>query len=149
MAAESPFSADSSSAKALLDWFAQLDPGQRARLRRCHRPLDVVLEPSFHRLAARVPDIDAKRLAPVVWLLAHVRANDGRRLGQALKGRLSELRFRRLLEAEDRDELANDLRTAARLLDNRANILEMAQLIYFWGDPARRRLATEYYGGIE
>jgi CRISPR type I-E-associated protein CasB/Cse2 len=149
MTSESHFAADSHSASALTRWFEGLDIGQRARLRHCHNPMDVVLEPVFHQLAGRLKEIDSRRLAPIAWTLSHIRGHDQRSLGKAFKEKVSEPRFRRLLEAADRDELANDLRSTVRLLGNRANIVEVARVIYWWGDSERRRLATEYYGGTE
>lgn len=57
--------------------------------------------------------------------------------------------MRRLLEADDRDDLHAQLSTALRLLKGAAPLGDLAQGIYFWGDNVRRRWATDYYtGGI-
>ena len=146
------FTPDSPSAVVLLNWFRQLesDSGARARLRRCDAPDDVVLEPAFHRLASRLDDARPTQLGPIVWLLAHVRTVDeSASLGRLLQQKLSEDRFRRLLESSDRAELANKLRAAIAVCRGRTNILDVARTVYWWGDRERRRLATEFYGGQE
>jgi CRISPR system Cascade subunit CasB len=146
------FSRDSDSAEALVEWWRKLsnDPAARARLRRCHRAIDTILHPEFHRLAARLPDGNPSQLAPLVRLLAFVEHDDpDRSLGASLGEKLSEARFRRLIETPDRQSAAEDLRSAVGLLGRRANVLALAQAVYFWGDLVRRRLATEYYGGRE
>lgn len=67
------------------------------------------------------------------------------------KPRVSELRFKRLLRAETPTQLAEALIRLLPMLDDRANPLELAQDIWFWGaigrkgDTPRKRWANQYY----
>jgi CRISPR type I-E-associated protein CasB/Cse2 len=54
-----------------------------------------------------------------------------------------------LVESEDRDDLAEKLRSAISVCRGTTNVTDVARTVYWWGDPQRRRLATEYYGGTE
>ena len=134
----------------LRDWHRDLveERGQRAELKRVRNPLDAALLPVFHRLAARMPDADKRRLAYIAALASHVDTNSGKSsFGAACSGKVSEARMRRLLEADDRDDLHAQLSTALRLLKGVAPLGDLAQGVYFWGDNARRRWATDYYTG--
>ncbi len=143
------FDPGSETGRQLLRWHQRLieDPGERAALRRAHDPLDAVLSPSFHRLAAALPsEIDSRRLTYIATLLARVDTDEpGRNIAQACNGPVSEARFRRLVESSDRDDLHHQLRGILQLLGRRANLLDLANTVYFWGDARRRRWATDYY----
>lgn len=145
----------------LLDWWRGLadDTGGRAALRRAPDITAVVLLPAFQRLhrrllAARWPDQawQNDRLAAAAGLLAHVREQSALTLpqamseGQAAGGRppLSELRFRRLLEAPDVDTLFTGLRRALPLLQDRAEVCALANDVVNWGDAVKKRWAYAY-----
>lgn len=109
-------------ARARYDDRQATSPGDRATLRRCALPSEIVLEGSFWRLAEDVPFPLRSRLAPVVLLYpccdAKVDAQFrfGRYLHVALvrEGERADdkrsLRFRQLIAARDEGELAARLR---------------------------------------
>jgi CRISPR type I-E-associated protein CasB/Cse2 len=99
-----------------------LSPGDRAVLRRCREPGELLLEGAFWRVASRFGDERARpRLAVVVFLFAACDAArpDGKGFGRFLHRHLTrgkklspgaKLRFRRLIAAPDVDALATRLR---------------------------------------
>jgi CRISPR type I-E-associated protein CasB/Cse2 len=99
-----------------------LSPGDRAVLRRCREPTELLLEGAFWRLASRFGDDRARpRLAVVVFLFSACDAAraEGKGFGRYLNRHLSRgkklspgatLRFRRLVAAPDLDALATRLR---------------------------------------
>jgi len=141
----------------LLDWWRGLadDTGGRAALRRAPDITGVVLQPAFQRLHCRLlaagwsdQPWHNDRLAAVAGLLAHVRTQAEPSLPKALsagdKPAVSELRFRRLLDAPDVDTLFAGLRRALPLLQHSANVCELANDVVNWGDPVRKRWAYAY-----
>lgn len=143
--------------QALLEWWQALDSnrGVRAALRRAQSPLDVALEPEYQRIRKRLesrglpPDAD-DRLPAAIGVIAHLREDDALPF-QKLAGRddrpaVHPLRFRRLVEAKSVNELFPLLRRVLPLVNGRANVLELAGAIYFWGDNVRRRWIREYDG---
>lgn len=128
--------------KILTEWWQSLqeDRGERARLRRCASPEDVLLQPAFHRLYQRFPYFDVQALAAVAGLVAHVKKLNNfsfpGQLGRAKEGSdkpvLSELRFQQLLSSGDLDEFYEGLRRAIMLLDREGNILSIADAILHW-----------------
>ncbi|MGI5862487.1 MAG: type I-E CRISPR-associated protein Cse2/CasB [Myxococcales bacterium] len=138
-------------------WRAVLEsPADRAALRRCATAAEVALLPAYHRLrrdlAAAEKSVGAERLAVICAVLSHVRVHDGGAsfaqqltAGEGDKARFSGLRFRRLLAMPSGDELLAGLVRAARILDGRANVADLARAIRFWGDNERLRWARDYY----
>lgn len=144
------------------NWWQHLpeDTGGRAALRRASDLTTVAVQPAYQRLYRRlraagwpVDDWRADRLAAVAGLLAHVREADGSSLPQAMsqrgsdggdKPRVSELRFRRLLESPDVESLFAGLRRALPLMQHRCNPLSLADDVVHWGDGVRRRWAYDY-----
>jgi CRISPR system Cascade subunit CasB len=59
--------------------------------------------------------------------------------------RISGLRFRRLLKHQSRDELYPALARVVRGLDGRANLADLAESVYWWGEGIRKRWAFDYY----
>jgi len=57
---------------------------------------------------------------------------------------LSELRFKRLLEAPDADALFTGLRRALPLLQHRADVCALATDVVNWGDAVKKRWAYGY-----
>lgn len=132
------------------------DRAARARLRRASREdalSDEAVTALYRRIwgNAFVPNrMDlAVRLALV---LAHVRREDTRHAGEALgdggeNAVLKPLRFKRLLQAEDSEDIIREFRRAVDLLGNTANVRNLAGLLLNWGDePTRTRFAFEYFG---
>jgi CRISPR system Cascade subunit CasB len=132
--------------------------GDRAELRRCKQPEEVVMIPCFHRLCTHLKPLMKSerdgwemRIAAIAGLLAHVRELYPKKtLAEHMaefKGDspvVSELRFRRLLQ-RDRHDLYGALIRVLRLLDKRANIHDMAKSVYYWGDSERKRWAFAYF----
>ena len=61
------------------------------------------------------------------------------------RGRVSGLRFRRLIRIEDRDELYPHLIRVLGLLDLRTDVVALARDVYLWNEPTRKRWAYDYY----
>ncbi|MES9993562.1 MAG: type I-E CRISPR-associated protein Cse2/CasB [Candidatus Thiodiazotropha sp.] len=135
----------------------ETNKGDRAELRRCKQPEEVVLLPAFHRLCTRLKPLMKGegqgwevRIAAIAGLLAHVREVYPKMpLAEQMAGYkgdspVSELRFRRLLQRNRRDLYSAMIRVI-RLLGEKANIHDMAESVYYWGDSQRRRWAFEYF----
>ncbi len=149
----------------LTQWWSSLeqDAGGRARLRRCHSPDEVMMEPAFHRLLNRLrPLIDREdrseaeiardilRLAAVAGLLAHVRRPDNHSLADRMAEKrgqrvlVSPLRFRRLLKVPF-EELYEAMIRMLRQLDETASLFDLANSVFYWGDKIRKRWALAYF----
>ena len=145
--------------KVMLDWWKGLDQarGDRAELRRAATPMEVAFCPAFHRLLQSLRRFSSPApasLAVAVGVLAHVKENDpggvfavqmARPKTESDRARVSGLRFRRLLKVPDREELYQPLIRTVRLLGGQANILSLADDVYFWGDNVRKNWAYAYY----
>jgi len=58
--------------------------------------------------------------------------------------KVSELRFRRLLQRE-RDDLYGAMIRILQKLDQTANLPDLFNSVFYWGDPVRKRWAFEYF----
>ncbi len=142
---------------ALFQWWQGLgdhtsDP---AALRRCATTLDVVLTPAYQTLYGRLDarfdrlSSDADRLAAIVGLLSHIKKDDAnsapaKTFSQGEKPVLSPLRFRRVLEAQNVDELYPVLRRALPLVGYVINVRKLARDVYYWGDRTKKDWAYSY-----
>ena len=153
---------------------ALADRGDRARLRRCKKLEDVLFTPLFFDVRNKLSELgygvsrghaDSAttdrdlRLACALGLVAWVDTNDGsksfsrqlaRKREEGGDAKLSGLRFRRLLEIEDRDSLFRKMISVVRLLDKKKiNVRSLAEHVYSWspetGNWVRRRWAEDYY----
>lgn len=160
------FKPDSKAGKILFEWWESLEKnkGDRAALKRCRETLDVFLVPAFHQLRKRLmPNLSRKekekevRIALIAVLVASVKY-DGRngvkeplpnQMAKVLKGSerspISHLRFRKMLECQNREDLFPLLRRAIRILDNNVNIYHLANDFFWWGDLRKREWAHDYY----
>lgn len=151
------FAKDSEAGRALLSWWESLqdDRGARAELRRCKSPDEVAITASFQRLCQTLRPAFSNehgwegRLAAIAGLAAQVRKNTpGRSFAvQMTEGNppaVSELRFRRLLQRE-RADLYPALIRVLRMLDNEADILDLANAVYYWGKGLKKRWAADYF----
>lgn len=130
--------------KKLTQWWESLEDkrGERATLRRCETPSDVLVQDAFHELCGLLPAIakdDLLGLAAVAGLLAHVKENVEsefpRLLGRDQGGGrpvISKLRFQQILASEDIDELFSRLRRALQVVDKKANIVSLADGVLHW-----------------
>lgn len=145
--------------KVLRKWWQGLedDKGGRALLRRARQTLDVAACPAFHRLRWAIGElghIDTVRLSMIAMAAARVERilpsqTLAKTMAQAKEGgsnpRVSGLRFRRLIQIDDRRELWGPLRRILALVDNTADIATLAQDLYFWGPKVKIRWAEDYY----
>ncbi len=140
------------------------DKGDRAKLRRCFNLEDIVLDRSYQALRERWEDKfgrepEAERLAVLARVLIEVKKHSSAQsLGEKMafpapqsdSPRISEIRFRRLLDAETFQDLLNELLRVVALLGEDVNPLNLANFILGWyaderGDKARQSLANQYY----
>jgi CRISPR system Cascade subunit CasB len=171
--AEFPFpqgKPDHVSIAVLRDWWRGLedDKGERAALRRAASLTEVMLSPAFHRLLRElrsknfgIPERRYPQLAAIAGLAARVKEAGvpqtlADRMGQPKTGgktpTVAELRMRNILACDDLESLYTLLRRALALLDNRANLADLAAIVWHWSpldakrsnDP-RRRMAYDYY----
>lgn len=153
------FRAEKAWGELLLNWWRQLpdDTGGRAALRRAPDLTAVVLQPAFQRLHRRLLSAGfpagqgpGDRLAAAAGLLAHVREADDLSLPKALsqrdgdKARVSELRFKRLLESADVDALFAGLRRTLPLIGHRCSPIALTHDVVNWGDRIRKDWAYAY-----
>lgn len=150
-----PFAKEMPAARILTHWWQELehDKGARAELRRCDSPEEVMFQPAFSRLCHQLePYLGTEwnwelRLAAVLGLLAHVRQASGLTLARQMAGtppKVSELRFRRLLQ-RDRSELYGPMIRILRMLKYEANLPDLMDSVFYWGDGVRKRWALEYF----
>lgn len=155
---------DAPEAVALRAWHQELltqpHRGDRARLRRAGTIEEAAMLPAFHGLLRRLglaptaPPRSLAALAAVAALSAAVDPDDrGTPLGQTLgrpregsaSARVSEGRFRRLLESDGLEQRFADLRRIVALIGGKADLAELAGAAYDWTPARRRRLAYDYY----
>ena len=143
----------------LLEWWQALEDnrGDRAALRRASSIEQVMFNPGFHRLWRKLKDTRwrrAERVALIAALAARVKDHDPRRsfatqLGSPPSGRekaaLSGLRFRRLLQVNEPDELLQACSRAIAICAGRVNLTSLAESVYWWNDGVRKQWAFDYY----
>lgn len=171
----------SSFKEAVFDWWETLADhnDERAELRRCTTPDEVLLLRGFHRLQLYIDRAETdgqcsdQQLAIIAGVLSHVKPSEavknqvddtfaqqmalpqkyvdpGRKRPKRLDGkaRVSGLRFRRLLQITDRNDLFRPLIRVIHQLGGEANVQALANDLYFWrktGKTTRQRWATDYY----
>lgn len=146
------------------------DRAARARLRRADQS-SALVDPAFFDLHRRlleaglVERYDFDRSLRLALVLAHVRKDEegyepsgeqprrrgfGRAIGAPSFGEsdqaaLKPLRFRRLLQAKDDDEMIRQFRRAVDLAGGSVNVRDLANILFFWNDKTRARLAFDYF----
>lgn len=154
----------------LLTWHSGLHketaPGyfkaDRSTLRRAHDLQAVIESAAYQRVYQKMAAAhqgepwrphQQERIAALVALLAHLKlASDAHLpavMGRPKKGEkaaVSELRFRRILEASDMDSLFSGLRRVLPIIDAEANAPRLIDDIFGWGDFVKRQWAYAYYG---
>jgi CRISPR system Cascade subunit CasB len=155
------WSAESHMGKMLHKWWLGLeeDRASRAVLRRCATLDAVTLSDAYQHFyrymlacgwSENASDWQRDKLAAIAGLLAHVKTDDTQRLPIKMselagdRPLVSELRFRDLLKIETNDDLFVSLRRALPLIDNKANIYQLANDVYFWGDKTKKEWAYSY-----
>jgi CRISPR system Cascade subunit CasB len=139
------------------------NPAALARLRRAATPVDALEEPSvfdlYKKLGFGRNEVDRRlpRVAAVAAVLAHIRTDaesgsgyrrrSAEMLGQGERPIMSPLRFKRLLAANEDQDLMVAFRRAVKLAGARdINIGDVAASILDWSDRRRMRWAFDYYG---
>lgn len=137
-----------------------LERGRTAAIRRCKDADDVVLEAAFWHVGAELAR--AERYLPHVVLLfpvvshkTQVRFSFGRYLRTQLgDGDGANLRFRRLLDSRDRDELSHRLRAVLRLAGGSGAPVDWgvlgADILWFFAasESVKRRWAQDFYAPL-
>lgn len=148
--------------QAIVDWWEGLlkEKGNRAMLRRCGSLTNVMFVPAYHKLRLTLMRFDRKNdiaLACVAGLLAHVSSNIADQpTGKLMvkpkeKGgnpRVSELRFRRLIQCKDHEDLFGSMIRIIRLIDGAVAVTDLARDVYWWGDQTRKQWAFDYYSNL-
>lgn len=143
------------------EWWFELTPdpkrshagnrGALARLRRCGSVAEAMQETAtmalFRRCEANHP-LDLPAIALTAAVLAHVRRDQpgvsiARRIGPESPDKpesalMKPLRFRRLLEAGDDEELLIVFRRLVALMGNEANVRELSRALFDWTHPHRQ-----------
>ena len=138
--------------------------GDRAELRRASTTNLCLFVPMFHDLKERFGPADLDALAAAARVLVHVRDDaPDTKLGKALGARragsdfrvMRELRLRRLIQAEELEDVVRQFRRAVALLDRTANVGALGVTVYAFAGAAKapdrrddvaRDLLLDYYG---
>ena len=124
------------------------DRAALARLRRTATAMEAAMEPASIALCRKLGGgaDTLLRAATVAAVLAHVRADvPGQPVARQLNPAMSELRFRRLIQARTTDEIIAAFRRAVALADHRLNVGDLAASLLDWTDARRRRWLYDYY----
>lgn len=142
---------------ALLEWHENLDQdrGARARLRR-DSVETITYNQDFHNFihslnikTDSISVMDRKTLELVCLVLVHVRRNTEKDFGSWMaENELKPLRFRRLMERDNRRDLAPALIRILPMVKNTANLIQLTKIIVYWGESIRRDLAANYYSEL-
>lgn len=139
---------------------AGLQRADRAALRRADSLIAVACLPAYQRIYRRLADkagqpwapFEQDRIAAIVALAAHLKDGDGSSLPEAMSRRaegadrnvVSDLRFARLLDSPDLDALFVGLRRLMPLIEHRADPAQLADDLFGWGEPVKKRWAYAY-----
>jgi len=136
---------DETKHRELREWWESLDQnrGERAELRRCETPNEILPAKAFHRLCRLLPEWERRdllALAVVAGVLAHVKESAygsfPRQLGTPKEGSdkplFSELRFQQLLASDGHAEFFQRLRRAIQQADGVADVCLLADGILHW-----------------
>lgn len=162
------FDADTPLGKELKAWWEELHgkgkfdgnprTGDRSELKRAKNLTDVILLPAFQKACPRFGpffkddqdwEASVDRLAAILCLAAYVKEESSDfsmayQMAGKPKPALSELRFRRLIQ-RDRDQLFVAMIRVIRKLGNKANLHDLANSVYYWGDRVKRDWAFDYF----
>lgn len=163
------FSFESPVGKQLAAWWRKLkdDGASRAELKRCDSVEEVMMTAAFQRLCHQLQpsfgegDYWQDRLAAIAGLASHLKHEHetevlshskkqveklAEQLAQDVGGRpkISELRFRRLLQRNSNDLYTPMLRTL-KMLKGNASLFGLAESIFYWGDGIKKRWAFAYF----
>jgi len=147
----------------LLSWWSRLDDDRKSRamLRRWRNRHDVALVPAFHHLYWSLKKdhmVSIEKLASIAGVLSHVTSNDHHgTFAQQMAApkdidskneRVSNQRFRRLLNVDNYDDLYITIIRMIRLLGGSVNIANLANGMYWWNEQTKENMAFSYYGNV-
>lgn len=132
----------------------------RAELRRADTPLAVLGVSTVHDLNRELTNAGlhkrtdwSDRLSLIAVALAHVKEGRGetlaRRFGAGDPPRLSRIRFNALIGMERPRDLIRPLVRALAVVGGSADVRQLAQDLYWWGDRVRTDWCFEYYGSAD
>ena len=128
--------------------------GSRAELRRSKRTTEVLFVPLGMELVYYLKGYNSSRVAALAAILAHVKEDNSRRIARDIGRKkfenkddvkLSEVRFKRLLQIETADELLLFMVRVVRQLKGVVNVEDMAESVIFWNLKCKERWAFDYY----
>jgi len=148
--------------ETVLEWFDDLasNRGNRAELRRAKTPFEVYVSSAFQRdfrqrlrqKGILLSEEEAERLAPGIGVLAHAKnllqeGHFAKQLATTDKGsqEVRDVRFRKLLAVEKRDELFTMLVRLTKYLDSKVDPKSLIQGAFWWNDTTRKNWAATYY----
>ena len=132
----------------------------RAELRRADTPIAVLGVSTVHDLNRELTDAGMHkrtdwpdRLSLIAVALAHVKEGQAetlaRRFGAGDPPRLSRIRFNALIGTDRPRDLIRPLIRALAVAGGSANVRQLAQDLYWWGDRVRTDWCFEYYGSAD
>jgi CRISPR system Cascade subunit CasB len=144
----------------------QSDPGARAKLRRCQKPIEALALPVVIELMLRLgwkpPELDSydwygERIAAIAMVLAHVREHTDQSVAHLLGAThkhdtplLSSSRWERLCNAEGHENIATEFTRIVQMLGGTANVVDLAFAMLAWDSEtnhrAKQRWIYNYYG---
>ena len=137
-----------------------IDRQSLAQLRRCHHPFETLFVPEgcyFVQQFYSRGDV-SERIATLPVILAHIKDNNEHETiakQVSLKSGdndrlLSEIRFRRLMKIRKNEpqKLMLQMIRLVKMCKGKANIKDMAESVYWWGDVRKRQWVMDYYGVI-
>lgn len=123
--------------------------GVRARLRR-EDPFAVGYAYEWVKIAMNIASFQGRenllpRLIALLPLVALVREESGNTFGADLRqAKVSEQRLKRFLNSS-REDIEAQTERMLRLLGGKVNIPSMLEMLIFWGEAQRRKVAMDYY----
>lgn len=147
---------DGPAGQILHEWWCGLTRGDQAIMRRCTSAEEIALTAAFHKLRIRLSGlkVDPRRLALVAGLSVHIKRDISTyRIAEQMaipragttREPVSDLRFRRLLVIEDRNELYRSMIRIIHKLSGEVNLLSLADSVYWWNIFVKQQFASDYY----
>lgn len=121
----------------------------RAQLRRATSPAEALGIEATHDLNARLDGALLERgdtLALIAVGLANIRESGAETAAERMAGRVSPLRFQRLVRIDRPADLITPLRRALAQIDSTARVGALAADLFFWSDRVRNQWCFSYYG---
>jgi len=135
-------------------WWQTLEDnkGDRAELRRAKSINDVIMQQAFYKLWHKLSKTkwsNRESVALIAGVLSHVKENNGvpfaKSMADGEKPKVSNLRFRRFLKNETKEDVFVQAIKMVNLIDKTTGIKDLAKVLYWWNDKERKELAFNYY----